>query len=46
MGGTEVELLGFTAVAFERGGRTYVVVARRPQAELVEVIQSFERRVH
>jgi anti-sigma factor RsiW len=40
MGG-EVDVLGYSAVAFRRGGRTYVVLAHRPRADVAEMAQIF-----
>jgi anti-sigma factor RsiW len=41
MGG-EVDVLGYSAVAFRRGGRTYVVLAHRPRADVAEMAQVFK----
>lgn len=40
--GGEVEVLGYSAVAFRRSGRTYVVLAHRPRAEVAALAQVFQ----
>ncbi|MEW5982862.1 MAG: zf-HC2 domain-containing protein [Acidobacteriota bacterium] len=37
-----VEVLGYSAVAFRRAGRTYVVLAHRPQADVVMLARVFK----
>ena len=41
---TESDVLGHTAVAFERAGRTWVVLAREPPAEVERMAVDFGRR--
>ena len=41
---TEVEVFGHTAVAFERGGRTWVVLARDARADVERAAALFESR--
>lgn len=38
----EVDVLGYAAVAFRRSGRTYVVLAREPKAEVAALAQVFK----
>ncbi len=39
--GGEVDVLGYSAVAFRRAGRTYVVLAHRPRADVAEMARVF-----
>jgi anti-sigma factor RsiW len=41
---TEIEIFGHTAVAFERGGRTWVVVAREARADVEQAAAVFGSR--
>jgi anti-sigma factor RsiW len=41
---TEPDVLGHTAVAFDRGGRTWVVLARRSRADVERMAAVFGRR--
>jgi anti-sigma factor RsiW len=43
---TELEVLGHTAVAFTRAGRTWVVLARSPQADVERIATVFGRAAH
>ena len=43
---TELEVLGHTAVAFTRAGRTWVVLARSPQADVERIATVFGRAGH
>jgi anti-sigma factor RsiW len=43
---TELEVLGHTAVAFTRAGRTWVVLARSPRADVERIATVFGRAGH
>jgi anti-sigma factor RsiW len=43
---TDLEVLGHTAVAFTRAGRTWVVLARSPQADVERIATVFGRAAH
>jgi anti-sigma factor RsiW len=43
---TELEVLGHTAVAFTRAGRTWVVLARSPRADVERMATVFGRAAH
>jgi anti-sigma factor RsiW len=43
---TELDVLGHTAVAFTRAGRTWVVLARSPQADVERIATVFGRAAH